>query len=163
MLPFAVAYVYSNAFFSERTRGTEEFFLRLPAKPFDLVLAKFLVILFFVLVNVTIPVLLTGDGKEVLYTDGTALLITTLMMAGNVVSREPMAQVLPLFVGAALSFVPYDQIRTSLPITADLFTWIETNVPLLAVIACLVCPLVAVISASIYARKITGPWAINRH
>jgi hypothetical protein len=114
-------------FTTQRYRGTLKKLLE-KNSPMQVVISKYVSAFTMSLFMMNIPGLLMRDPEFMFYLNSGVLLLTALCMAAAVMSKQPSAPLIPLFVVAIPTLYLREQLK-------DQFAWIAANATLCCVVA----------------------------
>lgn len=111
MLGIAISAVYGYSFycFTAERRGTLQLLISLPITPYALLLAKFYSLYSMVLFTLNVPGVFLLDLRTLFLLNALVIFLSTMCMAVSVLSRQPWASLVPIWV-ALLFFMPVQRL-----------------------------------------------------
>jgi ABC-type Na+ efflux pump permease subunit len=142
-----------SCFYNERQRGTLALLLGLPLTPSSLVLAKFMSAFSMAAFTITVPGLLLGDFRFLLFANLAGLLLTTVCMAATVVCDKPWAPQLPIWIILILAVPVPRLLRRRPPFFDALLRWAVSHPPAIALFALALIAAIISVSVRVFERK----------
>jgi hypothetical protein len=150
----AASYGYASfCFMAERQQGTLQLLISLPARPFDLVVAKYASLYSMILFTVNIPGIFLGDLHTLFLMNCVVVFLATISMAGTVISDKPWAPMIPIWIGLVF-FLPFQKaLEKFYPDGLGVYLFITSHTTLFASLALILAPALALGSAVYFKRK----------
>ena len=150
------SYGYAHfCFMAERQRGTLQLLLSLPVHPLDLVIAKYASLYSMVLFTANVPGVFLRDFRALFLLNSLVLLLSSICMAATVISDKPWAPMIPLWF-VLIFFMPIRKLLEQFyPDGLSAYLFVTSHVMLVAALALISAPVIALISALYFERRFT--------